>query len=762
MDKTEDPNFKVAIQKWSSGKAENTIVNEIGKVLKGSQPKEFLAWLMGLDVEDEDLKKFKLKNDIIKQCVVQIGKLIDEDEQSVVEEVERGEDAVHAEAVQVDDKEEAIENKTEEKESNVEVEHTEENMDTSNDDKKQLDEKSKGNSENENTKPEINPSEKKNDDKVKGANDKEQHASSESNLEKEEAKHIQDNVEKSPLKEDKKESNAVHENEEKSSSNPDLETKASTLSLNTDSSKVSPSENKKDHHSKEQKGSHHSSKENKSASSGGSKSDKESKSSSSSSSGSSKTDSSKESKSGSSGSSKTDKHHTDKEKRKIKCGMCDDSFEAKSGSMISCENCKKPAHDVCVKKWLGCDLKLIMEKIVGLHLTWLCKGCKTTCKVGVVKDKVKSISQSTQTRAQEKEHHKKEHKKVEEKSTEEQVIAIRKKLEAVLETGGTNKKTLELLRSLEKLSDINMFLAEGINLSILTSTKIGWTVNDIRKNSTDYDVVELAKVLIKKWKKIVPENYRGDEGGETPRKKKTVKPNDIKNVLGELHLNKKENKEQDSEMKNKDSRSKGKEKENKPKIKASFFENIKKDVERKEGKKEFVEDEKSVRKTCKNMLLEAVKGDGTLPEDIKKADFDKLSAAIEEAMFETFKQANKQYKNLVRSRVFNIKTNPSLRIGILNGNVSASRLVTMTSEEMANSNVKNQRDKFCKEGMDRFVKTFGDMQLQGNPDLKMTDFKIPKYLAPLTAPTGSSPTVSGLPSASKVSDITKAGYYSLK
>ena len=39
---------------------------------------------------------------------------------------------------------------------------------------------------------------------------------------------------------------------------------------------------------------------------------------------------------------------------------------------------------------------------------------------------------------------------------------------------------------------------------ILTETRIGMTVNALRKASQDSEVIAIAKQLIKKWKKFVP------------------------------------------------------------------------------------------------------------------------------------------------------------------------------------------------------------------------------------------------------------------
>lgn len=59
----------------------------------------------------------------------------------------------------------------------------------------------------------------------------------------------------------------------------------------------------------------------------------------------------------------------------------------------------------------------------------------------------------------------------------------------------------EALDYLKALKDL------PINLAVLTSTRIGMTVNAIRKKSENDEVNNLTKALIKKWKKLLPGNY---------------------------------------------------------------------------------------------------------------------------------------------------------------------------------------------------------------------------------------------------------------
>lgn len=56
------------------------------------------------------------------------------------------------------------------------------------------------------------------------------------------------------------------------------------------------------------------------------------------------------------------------------------------------------------------------------------------------------------------------------------------------------EQALDLLKSLQDLP---------VNLEILTKTRIGMTVNALRKSSSDEEVISLSKTLIKNWKKFL-------------------------------------------------------------------------------------------------------------------------------------------------------------------------------------------------------------------------------------------------------------------
>ena len=110
-------------------------------------------------------------------------------------------------------------------------------------------------------------------------------------------------------------------------------------------------------------------------------------------------------------------------------------------------------------------------------------------------------------------------------------------------------------------------------------------------------------------------------------------------------------------------------------------------------------------------------GDGA-GDELSLPRVEHLATDLEEAIFGQFKQTNPKYKNQVRSRVFNLKDkkNQGLREGLLLGSILPARLAVMTSEEMASDEVKKQREKFVKEGID-------DAALAINPGTKSTLIK---------------------------------------
>ncbi|XP_052435098.1 transcription elongation factor A protein 3 isoform X2 [Carassius gibelio] len=92
---------------------------------------------------------------------------------------------------------------------------------------------------------------------------------------------------------------------------------------------------------------------------------------------------------------------------------------------------------------------------------------------------------------------------------EEDLLRIAKKLDKMVSRNNMDG-ALDLLR---ELKDFNM------TLKLLQDTRIGMSVNRIRKHCTDEDVVNLAKILIKNWKKLL----------ESAQNQKSERSNEVKN-----------------------------------------------------------------------------------------------------------------------------------------------------------------------------------------------------------------------------------------
>lgn len=220
-------------------------------------------------------------------------------------------------------------------------------------------------------------------------------------------------------------------------------------------------------------------------------------------------------------------------------------------------------------------------------------------------------------------------------SVEDEVLSIRKKLEKMTSEGADQTLALDLLNALGKLD---------INLQVLTSTRIGMTVNALRKSSKDEEIITLAKSLIKTWKKFVPDGDKKEKPKEESKKESSQDKTPVptkSTITGD-----------------------------------------------------------QVRMSCRNLLLGAIKGDGTMPDGIC-CDPEELATALEEHIFTNHRMTSPKYKNQIRSRVFNLKDkkNQSLRENLLLGIIKPEKLAVMTSEEMASDEITKLREKFTKESI---------------------------------------------------------------
>ncbi|XP_077826512.1 transcription elongation factor A protein 3 isoform X6 [Macaca mulatta] len=98
---------------------------------------------------------------------------------------------------------------------------------------------------------------------------------------------------------------------------------------------------------------------------------------------------------------------------------------------------------------------------------------------------------------------------------EEELLRIAKKLEKMV----ARKNTEGALDLLKKLHSCQM------SIQLLQTTRIGVAVNGVRKHCSDKEVVSLAKVLIKNWKRLLdsPGPPKGEKGKEREKAKKKEK-----------------------------------------------------------------------------------------------------------------------------------------------------------------------------------------------------------------------------------------------
>ncbi|XP_074134479.1 transcription elongation factor A protein 1 isoform X2 [Sminthopsis crassicaudata] len=210
-----------------------------------------------------------------------------------------------------------------------------------------------------------------------------------------------------------------------------------------------------------------------------------------------------------------------------------------------------------------------------------------------------------------------------------------------------------------------------MTLELLQSTRIGMSVNAIRKQSTDEEVTSLAKSLIKSWKKLL-DGPSTDKDSDEKKKESAISSQ-----------NSPEAKEESSSSSNASNR---KEETN---TSDSFIPSFPRAPSTSD----------SVRMKCREMLAAALRtGDDYIAIG---ADEEELGSQIEEAIYQELRNTDMKYKNRVRSRIANLKDakNPNLRKNVLCGNIPPDLFARMTAEEMASDELKEMRKNLTKEAI---------------------------------------------------------------
>jgi transcription elongation factor S-II len=251
------------------------------------------------------------------------------------------------------------------------------------------------------------------------------------------------------------------------------------------------------------------------------------------------------------------------------------------------------------------------------------------------------------------------------------VVKIQKKLEKMISRKEGWSQAKDLLNALRDTP---------ITLEVLTKTRIGLTVNSLRKSSSDEDVISLAKAIIKHWKKLLEakndEKSKPDANGGNSNSSVSSSKGDNSNGNGKQAV--KQEIKRETNTKSNDSK------------RSNSFPS---------------DTANEVRLKCCEMISQALRveipvEDGDDLGDME--DIDELSAKIEDCIFREMKNTDMRYKNRVRSRVANLKDvkNPDLRLNVLRGSIKPDKIAVMTADEMASKDMKELRQKFTKESID--------------------------------------------------------------
>ncbi|KAL7398097.1 hypothetical protein ABVT39_004396 [Epinephelus coioides] len=241
----------------------------------------------------------------------------------------------------------------------------------------------------------------------------------------------------------------------------------------------------------------------------------------------------------------------------------------------------------------------------------------------------------------------------------QEVERIAKKLDKMVHKKNTDG-ALDLLRELKNIK---------MSLETLQSTRVGMSVNAVRKHSSEEEVQTLAKALIKSWKKLLD----GSEGKSEEKKKEgsPVRSSSTSKDSGSSEKSSKRSGEPPTTPTTPATPTSPTTTTLPPRITSFPPAPVTTD---------------SVRNKCRELLVAALQTD----DDHKTI-----------AIFQEFKSTDIKYKSRLRSRISNLKDqkNPDLRRNVLCGNISAQRIASMTSEEMASAELKQMREALTKESI---------------------------------------------------------------
>lgn len=288
---------------------------------------------------------------------------------------------------------------------------------------------------------------------------------------------------------------------------------------------------------------------------------------------------------------------------------------------------------------------------------------------------------------------------------EEELLKITKKLEKMVARRNMDG-ALELLRRLDGYQ---------ISIQLLQTTRIGVAVNEVRKHCSHKEVVALARVLIKNWKRLLaslgsPKGEKRERRDKAKKKEKVLGCSDWKPEAALSQPRKKRGEKPKNKRDSVDPKSSTASSPKRPSMKRSNSSKSKvKTPKTPVSPSTFAPSVRlptpccltgdSIRDKCVEMLSVALKAQ----DDYKDygVNCDKMAAEIEDHIYQELKSTDMKYRNRVRSRISNLKDpkNPGLRRNVLSGAISTGLIAKMMAEEMASDELKELRNAMTQEAI---------------------------------------------------------------
>jgi len=274
--------------------------------------------------------------------------------------------------------------------------------------------------------------------------------------------------------------------------------------------------------------------------------------------------------------------------------------------------------------------------------------------------------------------------------TKEEVIDIKRRLE----TESTKKEpdTERIIDLLRLLDEVN------INISILQSTQIGFTLKKFRKDSNN-EIKSRTKAILQKWRDLVENssstNLSSDEVSSSTKshqKQNKCDDNNDNNAVEE------ESKISSDILLKNDSKS--------PQDQISDFKqnncSSAEALQHLRTSRTFQALDPMRQKTCEKLLNTLLLDFTTMEYDVDKLLAVSQGLAIEAAVNKAFSFTSKkqEYGRKLFDLNFNLKNNEELRLRVLADEVGPTELVGMTSEEMATREQQAAREKISKDMSD--------------------------------------------------------------